>query len=124
MKELQKIQNSLTETIEGRQRISMKMDEMTVQIRDHTKEMKERCRKHAEKMKEVAKSIKLDDQMDTERSENTVMYVEDKVQSTAMSQAEQHSPKLEEKENRIPYSKKEESGQLKGHDDIMSRKKC
>ena len=31
MKELQKIQNSLTETIEGRQRISMRMDEMTVQ---------------------------------------------------------------------------------------------
>ena len=122
MKELQKIQNSLTETIEGRQRISMKMEEMIVQIRDHTKEMKERCRKHAEKMKEVAKSIKLDDQMDTERSENTVMYVEDKVQSTAMSQAEQHSPKLEEKENRIPYSKKEESGQLKGHDDIIMSK--
>jgi hypothetical protein len=48
----------------------MKMDEMTVEIREHTKEMKERCRKHAEKMKEVAKSIKLDDQMDTERSEN------------------------------------------------------
>ena len=78
--------------------------------------MKERCRKHAGKMKEVAKGIKLDDQMDTERSENDVMYVEEKVQSTAVSQAEQHSPKLEEKENRIPYSKKDESGQIKGHE--------
>jgi len=40
-----------------------------------------------------------------------------------MSQAEQHSPKLYERENKIPQSTKEESGQLKEYDDIIMNKK-
>ena len=36
-----------------------------------------------------------------------------------MSQEEQHSPKLEEKKDRIPQCMKEGFGQLIGHDDIV-----
>jgi hypothetical protein len=36
-----------------------------------------------------------------------------------MNQDEQHSPKLYERENRIPKSRREESGQFKEYDDII-----
>ena len=74
------------------------------------------------KRKEVVKSIKLDDQGITERLEYKITRGEEIVQSTVMSQAEQHGPKLYERENRIPQSKEEESGQLKEHDNTIMNK--
>ena len=74
-------------------------------------------------MKEVVRNTKLDDQMDTEGSANNIRNVEERTESTVMSQAEQLSPKLYEKENRIPQNTKEESGQLKEYGDLIMNKK-
>ena len=77
-------------------------------IFDKKKEEMAKIRKNIEKMLEILKSVKVDEQKITARSEDSIESVDERTHSTVRSQVEKHSPKLEEKKDKISKCMKEE----------------